>query len=225
MDPEVYSGEALNIFLSISENGFVKINNINRFEKNEPDIFEKVIEPLLKKYKKLHITETSMELFFKIPNYITDLFIDSASFVNISLDNLHNGLISLMIMYLYWSENEDTFNISIDNLPHTLEYLYIVADNFNQPINYLPISLKSLCIYCNSFNQSLSNLPSNLELLVLAHNSATHKDYKLLDNLMNLPVNLKKLRILEKIIPYNTNQEFLDTMKQKYVNLQIEIIK
>jgi hypothetical protein len=72
---------------------FDKINNINRLEKNEPDIFEKVIEPLLKKYKKIHITEKSMELLFKIPNYITDLFIDSVSFLNISLDNLHNGLL------------------------------------------------------------------------------------------------------------------------------------
>ena len=222
MDLEKYYCDNANNSISISHNGYVKLENLDILKIKDNELYTNFIEPLLKNMKKLQITNYSKSWFYNLPNYITELDLQLESYKEISLDNLHNGL-RLLSINNWTGDEEDSINKPINNLPQTLEHLLISSQYFNQSIDLLPLSLKSLCIYSNRFNQSLSNLPINLEYLLISRFCKIKNNFTLSDKLMNLPENLKKLKILDKLIPYDI-QEFLDIMKTRYPSLKIEIL-
>lgn len=61
----------------------------------------------------------------------------------------------------------NNYNHPLENLPETLEELYIYSCEFNHPLNKLPEKLKVLDIRSWEFNYPLDNLPKNLTTLVL----------------------------------------------------------
>lgn len=77
----------------------------------------------------------------------------------------------------------------VNQLPPTLEILFIHFPLFNGTLANLPIGLRILCIISYQFNQSLDYLPLSLEvLLLLQHSTFQH-------NILNLPPLLKMLAL------------------------------
>ena len=213
---------------SLTSNGYIKIfdnlKEINYVGSEEVSVDYEIIELLLKKYKKLYLYTKAIELFHNIPKYITHLIIDFNDFKDISLDKLHDGLESLIIINSY--PYDEAFNIKIDNLPHTLKSLYIYVPYFDQPINLLPMSLIDLTIYSNYFNQSLDNLPPSLKYFKIDR-CDTYGLYKSLsNNFMNLPEGLKHLTITNHIIQCHDEkekEEFLFIIRSRYPDLDVAL--
>lgn len=151
------------VIFGISTEKYIKISS----SLEEIEIPFDIIENLIKKNKKLALySNKSLEWFYNIPDYITDLAIDFQTYNNIALANLPSGLKSLFILNTL-KDDCSGFNEVINNLPASLEILYIEGEYFNQPLDLLPISLKCLCIRSKYFNQPLNNLPPSLECLDL----------------------------------------------------------
>lgn len=233
--------------ISITINGYVKIYELKTVNYSNVEPYNSIllddefIKFLLKRYKKMYLYEHSKEWFHKMPEYITHLILDFSNYNNINLDKLHHGLQSLVIISTNCiSHNENNFNLSLDNLPPTLQNLEIISNVFNQPLNLLPISITMLTIRSNLFNQSLSNLPNNLYSLIIDICDKYGLCNYLKDDLMNLPEGLKELNIEFKKIQTNEKykypgmlentdiknkiiNEFENIMKHQYPNCNITV--
>lgn len=101
------------------------------------------------------------------------------------LDNLPGSLQRLFI-------TDHEFNLPIDALPPALTHLYFCADSgFNRPVNSLPTGLTHLILGCR-FNMPLDQLPPSLVFLQI-HNSEEQNAY--LEHPIVLPQSLKYLSI------------------------------
>jgi len=195
--------------IGITENNYLDITG------NEGFTFDNEIVKKL-----LEITNNSLSLKYdayklidKIPSSIINLAIDFPSYDDINIDGLHNGLKTLHIT----SEAGGHFNNPIDNLPITLETLYIASNNFNQSLDFLPYSLTSLVISSSSFNHPISNLPPNLlELTLITYYNKSDLKFTQ-DNFLNLPENLKILNVSAK---FNLD---INAIQNKYPNLKIKV--
>jgi hypothetical protein len=119
-----------------------------------------------------------------IPDCITELNIQFTDGVTLQgIDNLPH---SLKILKLRNFKN----NICFDNLPSSLEVLFIYTRHYteqiNKPLDNLPSNLKILYIESEEFNQSLLNLPKTLETLCIFSNQNIYNK-----NTLQLPSNLK----------------------------------
>jgi hypothetical protein len=71
-------------------------------------------------FKKIELIDSTSYLINYLPSYITHLSLaDIEPKHQLTYNNLHNGLISLYI------QTQVIFNESLDNLPQTLETLFI----------------------------------------------------------------------------------------------------
>ena len=205
-----------NVLFSVDDLGFVVINeNIN--------LEDSIMQNILKLYCKIKIrpfnrAQPIIDNIIKngFPEYITHIHFEFSIWFkkwNNIFNKLPNGLKYLVInstndTYVYDDDEEDEedeedyfqFNYSLNNLPSTLEELYIYSSCFNQPLNNLPCNIKILFLRCFDFNQSIDNLPIGLETLIIDKgNYAVHVQNI---NLDNLPINLKHLYIFCKKITY-----------------------
>jgi hypothetical protein len=195
--------------ISITTNNYLCINNSLGLTFND----EIIKQLLVFTNNSLSLKFAAYELFDNIPSNITKLCIDFMNYDDVNIDNLHNGLKELHIL----SEAEGHFNKPINNLPQTLETLYIVSYNFNQSLNYLPCSLKNLYIESKAFECCLDNLPSNLETLTITTYYEPCCKTITTDNFMNLPNALKTLNISKK---YNLD---INLINDRYPNLHVNI--
>ena len=199
----------------ITTNNYLDITGNDGFT-FDSDIIKKLLELT---NNSLSLKYEAFELFDTIPSSITNLAIDFPDYNKININGLHIGLKKLYIT----SEAGGNFNNPIDNLPYTLENLYIVSKAFNQSLDFLPHSLTSLVICSSSFNHSISNLPPNLlELpLITYYNKSDLKFTQ--DNFLNLPENLKILNVSAKFnLDINLD---INAIQNKYPNLKIKVCK
>ncbi len=202
-----------NVLFSVDDLGFVVINeNIN--------LEDSIMQNILKLYCKIKIrpfnrAQPIIDNIIKngFPEYITHIKLEFELWLNrwnSIFTKLPNGLKYLAINTQYDNDgalddepDDDDyfqFNYSLNNLPSTLEELYIHSSCFNQPLNNLPCNIKILFLKCFDFNQSIDNLPIGLETLIIDKgNYAVHVQNI---NLDNLPINLKHLYIFCKKITY-----------------------
>ena len=195
--------------IGITENNYLDITGNDGFtfdNENVKKLLEITNNSLSLKYE-------TVVLFDKIPSSIINLAIDFPDYNEININALHIGLKKLYIT----SEAGGDFNNPIDNLPYTLENLYITSNKFNQSLDFIPHSLTSLVIRSSSFNHPISNLPPNLLDLTLIsyYNKGDIKFTQ--DNFLNLPENLKILNVSAK---FNLD---IDTIQNKYPNLKIKV--
>jgi len=197
---------------SIDKQGFVVINE-------NTDLEDSFVGIVLQNYRKLRIkpyykAQPIIDYILKhgFPEYITHIQFDFSIWLtkwNVIFDKLPCGLKYLGIdstniedaSFDWDNDNVDSyqFNYSINNLPDTLEELYIYSATFNQPLVNLPSGLKVLFLNCYEFNQSIDNLPVRLETLIIEKgNGSLIRNIKL----DNLPPNLKHLYILCDEIEY-----------------------
>ena len=195
--------------ISITANNYLCINGNDGFKFDD----EIVKQLLIITNNALSLQYNANYLFDNIPSTITKLCIDFPNYDNINIDNLHNGLKELHIL----SEDNGHFNKPINNLPPTLERLYIESNNFNQSLDYLPCSLKNLYIESKAFDCCLDNLPPNLETLTIKVDQEPVCKTITTDNFMNLPNTLKILNVSEK---YNLD---INQIQNRYPNLEIYI--
>lgn len=199
--------------LSITSEGFIVVNE-------KTDFSSQIVDIALKTYKKIRyhpikdgilLLEHIME--YGIPEYITHLVFDFGGWskiYNTLMDMLPSGLEYLGIdiqnkgdIYNGEITNEDRdnkyhFNEPINNLPASLEELYITSLSFDQPLDNLPPNMKILVIKSDEFNQSIDNLPIGLEILIIDKNFMDNTNNIKLDN---LPPKLKHLYVIcDKII-------------------------
>ena len=194
--------------IGITENNYLDITGNDGFTFDN-EIVKKLLEIT---NNSLSLKCEAVELFDKIPSSITNLAIDFPDYNEININALHNGLKKLYIT----SEFSGHFNNPIDNLPYTLENLYIVSNKFNQSLDFLPHSLTRLVISSSSFNHPISNLPPNLlELTIIPYYKGEIKFTQ--DNFLNLPENLKILNVSAK---FNLD---INAIQNKYPNLKIKV--
>jgi len=122
------------------------------------------------------------------------------------------NLEELQICYTYVSDTlnlvSDSLNKMINGLPTNLKSFKIADKRFNYPLNNLPATLECLILNCVNFNQSLDKLPNNLKTLKLCCGNYVqqldklpttllelHMDLLNFNNVINLPNNLKILRM------------------------------
>lgn len=123
---------------------------------------------------------------------------------NESLEYLPNN-----IKRIYWSSQNNIFNLPLDNLPSQLVELNLSSlTKFNQKLIRLPSGLKKIKL-CESYTHSLETLPENLEYLSI------HDNYNI--ELANLPCNLKTL-VIPRWCKYNKS---LDNLPLNLENLII----
>ena len=176
-------------------NNFVYINC--NYDELENGLDNEFIVLLLQRYKALALLYNSYAFFDQIPKYIKKLTIDFNCYDDMNFDNLPDGLLELNIL----GEAEGCFDMPLNNLPPTLERLYISSIHFNQSLDYLPIGLKSLIILNGAFNQSLDNLPPTLEYLVIHKYIAPMADVVINSKyVINLPPSLKVLHVADFMI-------------------------
>lgn len=195
--------------ISITTNNYLCINGNDGFKFDD----EIVKQLLIITNNALSLQYNANYLFDNIPSNITKLCIDFPDYDNINIDNLHNGLKELHIL----SEAGGDFNKPINNLPQTLETLYIVSNKFNQSLNYLPCSLKNLYIESKAFDCCLDNLPPNLDGLTITTYYEPRCKNITTNNFMNLPNTLKILNVSKK---YNLD---INQIQNRYPNLEIYI--
>ena len=82
-------------------------------------------------------------------------------------------------------------DISLNNLPDKLEYLYINSNKFSQPVDNLPTQLIVLSILSQKFLQPIDNLPNKLQILHI-------KTCENIGSLDNLPKTLKCLYLSQR---------------------------
>lgn len=193
----------------ITENNYLDISAYNGFSFDDETI-KKLLEM---SNNSLSLKSRSVELIDKIPSSIINLAIDFPSYDDININALHIGLKKLYIT----SEAGGDFNNPIDNLPYTLEDLYIVSITFNQSLDFLPHSLTSLHIESLCFTHSVSNLPPNLLNLTIIPPRFYRKLEFTKDNFLNLPENLKILNVSAK---FNLD---INAIQNKYPNLKIKV--
>ena len=125
---------------------------------SEQSWFNKKINKLPAKLKKLKLGNNFNQSLDNLPKYLEKLEIYSFTF-DFKLNNLPN---SLKILDL-----DGKYNKTLDFLPNSLCILRI-PDYYNKPLNNLPNNLEELTIENYEYSHNLHNLPNSLKKLIIS---------------------------------------------------------
>lgn len=175
----------------------ININKITLLKYDENDIIPTNITHI-------NFDTKYCKIFNNLPISLIKILFYSNDNLRQEISNLNNLPMSLRYMYNFYY-----FNKSTNNLPSNIKNL-IYGYDFNKKINNLPCSIKTLSVDSH-FKAKINKFPINLETLIF--NKENYNRFRRVcriqyydHNLDNLPLSLKKLKIL---IEYRGTFDFL----------------
>jgi len=171
----------------------------------------------------------SLEKESQVINYINELLPRTLEYlrVNFIITNI-NEFTSLRVFKI---EDDCSYNVPLDNLPESLEWLEINTDDFNYPLYNLPCKLKVLIFshnrawnYTNGYMHSLNFLPLSLEVLFMPDTIMMDGTTKA-EICNNLPPKLKYLYVPTMVVnnlDWNALPESLEVLDAPLILYQMQ---
>lgn len=146
--------------------------------------------------------------------------------VNFTIKNI-NEFTNLKIFKI---SSEGSYNLPLDNLPASLEWLEIHAHDFNHLLDNLPNNLKVLIFnqfrifsYYDGFQHSLNNLPLSLRVLVMPETDMMDGTTNV-EICNNLPAKLKYLSVSKHVnnLDWNALPDSLEVLEAPNILSQMK---
>ena len=191
------------------------LHNMSHLVYSGSELYEYIDDFKQLKYLELSEIENIDKIINNLPFGLEALVITVWRLADLSINNLP---ITLKYLYIHSC-------INYDMLPINLEVLVIASENSDEShlLDNLPPNLKILLIMCEKINYSLTNLPASLEYLAVVSNSC-HNQVKYTQLLTNLPSDLQYC-ILDHNMYYANKDSILATNPNCIVSNDLNMSK